>query len=61
MQIVLVIVGHKILNGIIRKILFKLTIKLRGQCLIVCYDQSRLVQLLYHVGHRKGLPRPRNP
>ncbi len=55
LRLVVIIVGHKILNRVFREKLFKFRIKLRSQRLVVCYNQRRLSQLLYDIGHGKGL------
>ena len=54
------IVGYKILNRVFREKFLKFGIQLGRQGFIVRQDQSRLVQLLDHVGHGKGLTRARN-
>ena len=59
--LVVVIVGDKVFNRIVREELFEFTIQLRCECLIMGNDQCRLVQLRYHICHRKCLSRSRNP
>ena len=47
--------GDKIFNRIIREELFKFSIQLRRQSLIMCNDQRRFVQLLNNICHGKRL------
>ena len=49
--------GDKIFHCVIWKELFKFPIKLRSQCLIVCYDQRWFIQLLDDIRHGKCLTR----
>ena len=51
------IIGHKVLNRILREELLHFRVKLARQGFIVRNDQCRLLQLLYHVGHCEGLAR----
>ena len=54
------LLGDKVFHRVFREKLFKLTVELGRQGLIVSDNQSRLVQGLYHIGHGKGLARSRN-
>ena len=58
--LVVVVVGNKIFHRILREELLKLAVKLGGQCLIVRYYQSGLVQPFDYIGHGEGLSRTRN-
>ena len=49
--------GDKIFHCVIWKELFKFPIKLRSQCLIMCYDQRWFIQLLDDIRHGKCLTR----
>lgn len=51
------LLGDEILNGIVRKKFFHFPVKLCRQCLIMCNDQRRFVQLLNDVRHGKCLSR----
>ena len=61
LRLVVVVVGDKVFDAVFREIFFEFSVKLRRQRLIVRNNQSRLVQLLDHIRHRKSLARARNP
>ena len=56
-RLIIIIVGDKILNGILREKFFHFSVQLPRQCLVVGNNQRRLIQRLNDICHRKGLSR----
>ena len=54
LRLVVVVVGNKIVNGALRKKLFKFLIKLGGQHFVGGYDQRGQIHLFNHRCHRKS-------
>ena len=54
-RLVVVVVTHEILDGVSGEKLSEFVVQLAGQCLVVNQHQSRLLDTLDQVGHRKGL------
>ena len=46
--------GDEILHGVVREELLELAVELRRQCLVVCNNQRRFIQLLDDIRHRKS-------
>src|SRR5690554_245653 len=59
--LVIVVVRNKVLNSVIRKKLFKLTIKLSSQSLVMCHNNGRTLTLGNNIRHSKCLTRARYP
>ena len=55
LRLVVIVVGDKILDGVLRKELLELAVELRGQRLVVRDNQRRLLELLDDIRHRVGL------
>ena len=53
-RLVVVVIGDKILDCVVREELLELMIELRGESFIVGEDQRRPVQLLDHLGNGKS-------
>ena len=53
--LVIIIIGNKIFHCILRKEFLHFPVKLCGQRFIMGNDQRRLIKLLNHIGHGKGL------
>ncbi len=59
-RLIIIIIGDKIFHCVLRKKFFKLPIQLGRQGLVMGDHQGRLIQLLDHIGHGKGLTGPGN-
>ena len=55
LRLVIIIVGHKILDSVFREELLEFSVKLCRQCFIVCQYQRRLVQSLNDIRHGECL------
>ena len=60
LRLIVVVVGDKVLDRIVREELFHLAVELRRERLVVGDDERRLLQLLNYIRHRKGLARARH-
>ena len=60
LRLVVVVVGDKVLDRVVREELLHLAVELRRKRLVVGDDECRLLQLLNHIRHRKGLARARH-
>jgi len=60
LRLVIIVIGDKVLHGIVREELAELRTELRRQYLVVGDDKCRALQLLDDVGHREGLARARD-
>ena len=60
LRLVVVVVGDKVLDRVVREELLHLAVELRRERLVVGDDECRLLQLLNHIRHRKGLARARH-
>ena len=60
LRLVVIIVGNKILYRILREKFLEFSVELRGKRLVMRDDESRLLQVLYDVGHGKCLARTGN-
>ena len=58
--LIVVVVGDKILDGIVGEKLLELAIELGGKGLVVAHDQGGATELRNDIGHGKGLARPRH-
>ena len=56
-RLIIVIVGYKVFDCIVRKELLELPVKLCSQGLVMGNDQRRLLNLFDDFGHGKGLTR----
>ena len=56
-RLIIIIVGNKILDGILREKFFHFSVQLPRQCLVVGNNQRWLIQCLNDICHRKGLSR----
>ena len=61
LRLKVIVVAHKILNRVIRKEAFHLSIKLCGKSLVRRQHQGRPLHRLDHLGHRKRLAGPGHP
>ena len=57
LRLVVVVIGHEIFHGVLRKEFPELAVKLCRQCLVVRDDQGRFLQSLDHVRHGECLAR----
>ena len=60
LRLIVVVVGNKILNRILREEFTELTAKLCGEGFIVSENEGWTVDLGYNIGHGKGLTTTRN-
>ncbi len=54
------LVGNEIFHRVIGEELFKFSVQLGCQCLVMCYDKSWLLQLLDDIRHGECLARSSN-
>ncbi len=55
LRLVVIVIGYKILDGIVRKKGFHFAVQLSRQRLVVRQDHGRTVKPCNHVGHGEGL------
>ncbi len=55
LRLIIIIIRHKILHGVFRKIFLHLAVELCRKGLVVGNDQGRFLKLLDDICHRKGL------
>ena len=60
-RLVIIIIRHEIFDGVVRKEILELAIKLRRQNLVWRQDQGGPLQFFNHLGHREGLARSGHP
>ena len=60
LRLVIIVITYKVFHCILRKELFKLTVKLRRKSLVVRNYQSWTIYLLYNISHSKRLARTCN-
>ena len=61
LRLVVVVVGHEILNGIVGEELFELVVELGSQGFVVGKNESRSIRLSDNRGHRERLARSSHP
>ena len=61
LRLVVIVITHKVFDGVVREKLSEFLVELTGQCLVVDQHQRRLLNAGDQVGHHKRLARPGHP
>ena len=60
LRLIIIIIGDKVLYGIVREKGLEFSVKLGGQGLVMAKDQGGTLQFFNHIGHGEGLAGTRN-